>query len=336
MFSRPALLLTVALAAVSVAPTTAASAGVVTPAIVGGTTVGAGQLPSLAFVDGQFADGSGESCSGTVVAPRLVLTAAHCAQDLTTGARYPAQDLQVITGAVNVGGTAGQTSTVSRVLIDPGFAPPSQDDDAALLVLASPTRAPAIALATAEPSGGTAATVAGWGETSGSAQDAPGLLREAPADVLDQDECADAWGDLFDADSELCTLDTPTLSAGACRGDSGGPLLGDQNGTTVELGVAIFVATGCATDAPDVYTRADAIAPWVNAEIAALAATTPRSGLTAGVTPASAPDPVATTSTASPLLHALNYAASAGRRGLAAVRRGSTGVGRRPSGRSAR
>ena len=298
-------------------PSATTTHGRVTAAIIGGTTASSAALPSLAFIDGQFDDGSGESCSGTVVAPRLVLTAGHCAEDLTTGVPYAAADLHVTTGTANVSGDGGQTIAVSRTIIDPAFDTADQDHDAALLVLAHATTAPAITLATSAPVAGTTGTIAGWGETSGTALDPPTVLRQASTDVLDPTACATAWGDLFDPTAELCTLD-PDQTAGACRGDSGGPLLADENGVTVELGLAIFVAEGCATDDPDVYTRADVIAPWVQSEIAALPVTTTAVATTAVASPAARPSAHhrrAITYRRS-LLRAVTAAAEAGRQEL--------------------
>src|SRR5580693_3623820 len=55
--------------------------------IIGGRAAQAGSFPSLAYVidiQGRYA----YQCTGTVVAPSLVLTAGHCAEDTSTGARY--------------------------------------------------------------------------------------------------------------------------------------------------------------------------------------------------------------------------------------------------------
>ena len=323
-----------ALAAIACAGALVPAASASTPrhareaaAIVNGTDASIAALPSLAFIDGQFPDGSGESCSGTVVAPQLILTAAHCAENIETGTPYPVSDLMVTTGSANIARSGGQSTTVTRAIIDPSFDTADQDDDAALLVLSHPVKAPAITLATTPAAAGTPGIQAGWGETNGTALNAPSVLREDSTNVLDPAACAAAWGGDFDATTELCTLDQtdPTPTGGACRGDSGGPLLADENGETVEYGLAIFVAAGCSTTDPDVYTRTDVLVGWVDTVIATLPAPA------ATVTPATATATVAM----GPLLNVVNDAATAGRH-LKNVTPDSSAAGTRRSGRSAR
>ena len=73
----PAILLLAALAATALAPPATA--------IIGGASAQTGTFPSLAYVvdfQGQLA----YQCTGTVIAPSLVLTAGHCAENMQTGA----------------------------------------------------------------------------------------------------------------------------------------------------------------------------------------------------------------------------------------------------------
>ena len=141
-----------------------------------GTPASSGTLPWMAFVQNNLPSGGYELCSGTVVAPDVVLTAGHCAVDLSTMTVYPPQQYQVYTG--NVDWPDAAASNVSRVVAYPGFRKITgangnvyADGDAALLQLASPTTAPAIPLAS-DPAdsglyeGGSAAAIAGWGLTS--------------------------------------------------------------------------------------------------------------------------------------------------------------------------
>ena len=69
-------------------------------AIIGGTSAQTGTFPSLAYVvdfQGQLA----YQCTGTVVAPSLVLTAGHCAENMQTGAPFSPSGFRVVTGAVD-------------------------------------------------------------------------------------------------------------------------------------------------------------------------------------------------------------------------------------------
>lgn len=94
---RPALLLAVLLSAailVATAPAPPATA------IIGGTTAQTGTFPSLAYVvnfQGQLA----YQCTGTVIAPSLVLTAGHCAESMQTGTPFSPSGFRVVTGTVD-------------------------------------------------------------------------------------------------------------------------------------------------------------------------------------------------------------------------------------------
>ncbi len=241
--------------------------------VVGGTVAAQGSLPSMAYISTLFADGTGETCSGTVVAPTLILTAAHCVESLTTGVPYPAASFQITTGLANANAAqGGWSSGVSHVYVNPNFHIGSESGDAALLQLSTPTGAPVVALATAAQAAqlgtGTTGILAGWGKTSATDTGALNLLRDAQQTVLDLSACSAAWGQAFDPTTQLCALNS-AQTAGACQGDSGGALLANAGGTTVELGVTIFVAQGCTTTTPTVYTSATAIDGWVQSMIAA-------------------------------------------------------------------
>ena len=112
-----------------------------------------GSIPSLVEI-GYTSSTGVRLCSGTVVAPNVVLTAAHCADG--SAASYA-----VVTQAElrNIG--------VSAVITAPGYdASADYVNDAALLVLTSPTLSPFIPLATVEPASVASAAIYGWGDTS--------------------------------------------------------------------------------------------------------------------------------------------------------------------------
>ena len=115
---------------------------------------------------------------GTVVAPNLVLTTAHCVEDVTTGVLDPRSGFGVITGRLDLADTAsGQVSAVSELIthavswqtraFPSGATSINVVGDAALVVLATPTAAPAITLADSSDLSliqpGDTAEEAGWG-----------------------------------------------------------------------------------------------------------------------------------------------------------------------------
>src|SRR5450631_2144407 len=70
-------------------------------AIVGGTAATPGTFPSLAFVLLDEGNGLVQICTGTVVAPNVVMTAAHCVVDPMSGVLNPAAKYAVVTGTVD-------------------------------------------------------------------------------------------------------------------------------------------------------------------------------------------------------------------------------------------
>ena len=186
-----------------------------------------------------------------------------------TGTLTPASDLRVVTGQLDWTQTAsGQVLDVAQVVIDPTFDATTLDDDAALLVLASPTQAPAIALAgPAESSllaAGTPAQLAGWGYTL--------CRRDDPADRAlpgPRPSCRARPTARSRRRSTASSTTRPRTSArsmtrasrvAACHGDSGGPLVATAaGGTPVEIGITSHGDPNCNPSYPSVFTRADAV-----------------------------------------------------------------------------
>ncbi len=215
-------------------------------AIVGGSPAPAGALPWLAYI--QNAVGSQVfGCTGTVVAPNLILTAGHCAENITTGSVYPPGGYTVVTGSLDLTNTgARKLSGVSQVIVYPGFITTTVDGDAALLVLSTPTIAPAIALAAPGAAGllatGSSDVIAGWGETvGGDTASAPTALQWATTVVQSAAYCASEFAAVpFDPLTEMCTINAPAYDTGTCFGDSGGPLIANdlvgESGTPTQIG----------------------------------------------------------------------------------------------------
>jgi secreted trypsin-like serine protease len=246
--------------------------------IVGGDPASITDYPWLAFVEAETGPEEGFQCTGTVVAPRVVLTAGHCVQDIESGRLTPAADFAVATGVGDL--TTVQASDVSRVtqaLVYPAFQPSLLRNDAGLLVLATPTTAPPIALATAANSSlygpGTPLTVAGWGLTDANAKNITGVLRSAASVVQSTSYCdkkVAKYYPFFTPATQLCAIDPPAFASGTCHGDSGGPALAREAGVPVQVGITSLGEAKCATKLPDVFTRVDKIDSWVAAWVAAV------------------------------------------------------------------
>jgi len=193
-------------------------------AVIGGQSAEPGTFPWMAYVLDFRGNGVGE-CSGTVVAPNLILTAGHCAEDMQTGVVNEASGYRVVTGNVNWAApeTDRQVSGVTRVIACPCFDRHTAVGDVALLQLSTPTTAPAVKLASRPPSG-TGALLAGWGRTYYN-QKIPIERLQWAQTVVQRPEWCEREASPFSPASNVCTIDPPARQTGACNGDSGGPLL---------------------------------------------------------------------------------------------------------------
>jgi secreted trypsin-like serine protease len=271
-----------ALPALLLAPAGAGAASAAAQAsIIGGDAASIVDFPSLAYIAAQTGKKEGFACTGSVIAPRVVLTAAHCVEDLERGGFTPASDYGVATGQANPHLIPhDQILQISDTHVFPGFDPGTTHGDAALLVLSSPTAAPPIPLASATDRalyrGGTQVQLAGWGVTRPNARSAPDNLRTTSTVVLDGPSCkrqTRSFNPPYANAAQMCTTDPPDQKSGSCFGDSGGPAIAHRaDGSPVELGIASSVGPNCDTRLPDVFTRVDTVSTWAAEWVAAVEA----------------------------------------------------------------
>lgn len=254
--------------------------------IVGGSTAAPGQFPWMAALVRRGANRtSGFRCGGVVLSPSWVITAGHCVlddEDLYPDAIYgpyvgPSY-YDVVTGTANLP-TGGQRLQVAAVYPHPTYAARTNDDDIALLRLARPTTAPALAVIGSSPDelalddAGTLATVAGWGTLSFSSGTPEADLRYVEVPVQSDATCSSAYPPGFTdgsgfvleyhADNMICA---GPMAGGqdSCRGDSGGPLAVTAPDATWRLIGTVSFGYGCAEAGyPGVYQRLSASNSWI-------------------------------------------------------------------------
>jgi hypothetical protein len=159
----------------------------------------------------------GELCSGTLIAPDLVLTAAHC---VTQRAAYR---VVAVDSAFRQRAVMATAAALHPAFV-PGTTPRTQPGvDLALLKLRQPLGtdfAPLDPRAAAPVGAGQPVELAGFGSTAEDARGSARVLRRTQLVTL---------GTLQVANRVLVVADQQRLAAtsgaGACRGDSGGPIL---------------------------------------------------------------------------------------------------------------
>ncbi|HEV7769369.1 MAG TPA: serine protease [Solirubrobacterales bacterium] len=286
-------LLASALAATSLALLTPglAQAANAQTSIIRGDVASTAEFPSLAFIAASTGKNEGFACTGTVLSPRVILTAAHCVEDLDVGGFTAPTAYKVATGrtAPTEEDEVGNVLPVSSTHVFPGFDPGTVLGDAALLILASPTTAPAISLAGAADAalyaGGAPVRLAGWGLTAPRAKSIPKSLHATSTVVLSPASCKKrtrSFSPTYSGAMQMCTTDPPDHANGGCFGDSGGPAIAQRaDGTPVQIGIVSVGGPECSTKLPNIFTRVDLVSTWASEWVAATETGTPPPSLKA-------------------------------------------------------
>lgn len=227
------------------------------PRIVGGTEVESDEPWMVALQD----RGGNHFCGGSLIAPDVVVTAAHCTEGETR------TSMQIELG-LHALGDQGEVHQIEQIVVHPDYDTLTLDSDIALLLLSTPSTRDTIRLATLLDAElevpGRLVTAMGWGTTQTAVPSDP--IREVTLPIVDR-EVANR-PNAYDGQITEQMLAAGDTGRDTCQGDSGGPLFTqDADGNDVLIGITSW-GQGCGDPGyPGIYTRVSRFADWALSEL---------------------------------------------------------------------
>jgi hypothetical protein len=242
------------------------------PRIINGTPAAEGSWPWMAALISAGSNPAdpawGQFCGASLIAPRYVVTAAHCAEYFTDAP----EGLEVVVGVTRLSDSATGTRVgVEGIILHPKYDPLLLLNDIALIKLAAPV--PGTVLPMVGPGdedlwkGGTLATIIGWGSVDPEFGVYPDVLQEAQIPIQSDSVCVENLGRFFNPTSMLCagklaSSATAEDAVDSCYGDSGSPLMVPSAGGWKLAGITSWGFECGSARRYGAYTRVAALSAW--------------------------------------------------------------------------
>ncbi|OMJ07438.1 Glandular kallikrein, prostatic [Smittium culicis] len=193
--------------------------------IINGVQASLSLFPFAVFIYTDLGD-SGSACGGTLIAPNVVVTAAHCLYDNKT--LTPASSLTVSANSIFNIQNNPNIYLVSKAIPHPNYKADTAANDIGILILSKNTNVPSSSFAKIYDlpvSNDLTTAAAGWGITSNSANATVSkVLMTVPLVISSSSNCKSLNPSYTNNDGmAVCTMNQN--SQDTCYGDSGGPLV---------------------------------------------------------------------------------------------------------------
>lgn len=235
-----------------------------TSRIIGGSIAEVGQWPWQLTLHYR----GSHVCGAVLVSPYFVLTAAHCFPSNPESKPLDPKDWKVYGGVVSLD-RLPQPNVVEKILLNENYNSNTNDQDVALLKLASPAvfndrvQPACLPFFNKRFTHGTKCWTSGFGTTDAGSNSVSNSLREVTVDIIESQVCNSPKMYGGTVTKNMICAGHESGGRDSCQGDSGGPLVCESGNIWYLAGITSW-GSGCGREnKPGVYTKVTSVLPWI-------------------------------------------------------------------------